>query len=107
MRYSVLIKYKLLNGHHVLEMSQNFWIADNWHLDQCFRWYKDGVEVQVTEKPHISLAGGMLEINSPKEEDAGGYYCAATNIAGTSRSRTRNLYAACTQNLLRKLVDML
>ena len=65
-----------------------------WNL---FRWYVNDTEIQVTDtrNVHISMSGGRLDINKPTWRDVGRYHCEATNQAGTSISRTRNLHAAC------------
>jgi len=75
------------------------------------KWYKDGVLVPTapaSPKSHrVILPTGSLfflrVIHSKKEQDGGTYWCEATNVVGTSRSRNATLTVAgsrCNQQQL-------
>ena len=71
--------------------------------DPIIEWFKDGKRVKTTlEDPashRIMLPDGNLfflrAVQSKKEQDAGVYWCVASNDLGVARSKNATLDIAC------------
>ncbi|XP_029576651.1 ADAMTS-like protein 3 isoform X1 [Salmo trutta] len=55
-------------------------------------WTKDGVELQLTDRVHWDISGG-LHISSPEPGDRGVYRCTASNTHGSASETTQLLLA--------------
>jgi len=71
--------------------------------DPTIEWFKDGVKVRTAshdpQSHRILLPDGSLfflrAVQSKKEQDAGNYWCVASNEYGVARSATAALEIAC------------
>ena len=75
-----------------------------------FRWFRDGEEVarpDQTQRPHqmILSSGALFFLRvspSRKENDAGTYWCVASNSYGTSRSKNATLTVSTIEDQFQK-----
>ena len=64
-------------------------------------WYKDGVQVKTSSHKMIISTGStralffLKLVQSKKDNDAGTYWCVASNNLGRARSRNATLQVAC------------